>query len=906
MSLSPCRLAKAFYRPTSKSTVWLRLIFLCLVGLTLWTFFSMTSIAATTTTNKTMAPDASNTAPVSSTPDMKPASITNFTIHTTNTKPTTTTSRSEALQSHQHNGMENSTTSSSSSPSFPCQPTHRACHGYNGVYHIQSGDYGGASGTIFFQFVVAQLVYADLHNLLPFVYFTNYSHLIYDNRVHGGNGAGLTFDLLDGQRVGTLQDPRWHRALYPGPLELLEDTNPHHRRRRTYTVAGDGVWSHYFQPVSDYCPTDKSCLGEENNTTTMLPYITMEPAQISPGLHLYAPYAPKIWRYAPLPAFVAQPHIESVTEWLTPQRLRAHEVVKKYFHFQPWMKNQSQIVETTAPYCLGLHVRWSDKGASRRKLGLDEFFPFVKTYMEHYHLDSGEITSNNNNNSSSTSSSPCIYLATDAQQVVQYVTTHWPLSYQKVLITSRATIRSPNETAVFDMGSHHATNTEVLVDILDLSHCQFLLHGNSAVSEAAIYMNVNLIYQSVNLEDPHHSWTPQSFGTLVQNVTKGTIAAEYWKTTYRPPKEWWNVADEVASTMSKDASVSRARGLCLDHGEIAQHPGHNDILNITLDLWPTQTSFYPQWSLSVNKLTTRLFVDLTNQLHFAKLHILQPWLDDGFMMWSKWFELSNKTAASEGCGTKDRTIRQATMTNETSAVWPSMRFFQKKKSTSSTTTSTDGAFQSWFQGMRLTASNLLQATFRFRPFLIQQAEQVFSIPTDNPSRNRSHCLGLHIPDPGYKRNTKLKQWVRKSYPQAIYEAYVDAFRQAGGTCIYLATDSHSIWEEWTRGNTAAAIAMSADEAQKSGAAYFTQRNAVRNRENTPSHYMEESVNRLVSETLVDVWNLASCGILIHGSHPVSDAALFWNSNHLHSFHVQESKKEELSERLNELQALVLL
>jgi hypothetical protein len=890
--------------------MWLRLILLCLVGLTLWTFFSMTSIA-----NKTKEPNASGNAPLSTIPDKKPAIITNSTIDTANKKSTTTTrSRSETLPSHPYNDMKNRITSSFSSSSFPCQPTHRACHGYNGVYHIQSGDYGGASGTIFFQFVVAQLVYADLHNLLPFVYLTNYSHLIYDNQVHGGNrGAGLTFDLLDSHRVSTLQDPRWHRALYPGPLEQRRegDTNHHPRgRRRTYTIAGDGVWSHYFQPVSDYCPTDKSCLGEEeednnnNTTTTMLPYITMEPAQISPGLHLYAPYAPKIWRYAPLPAFVSQPHIESVTEWLTPQRLRAHKVVKKYFHFQPWMEQQSQLIETAGSslsYCLGLHVRWSDKGASRRKLGLDEFFPFVKAYMEHYHLDSGETTTtdnnNNNNNNNRNSSTPCIYLATDAQQVVQYVTTHWPQSYQNVLITSRATIRSPNETSVFDMGSHHATNTEVLVDILDLSHCQFLLHGNSAVSEAAIYMNANLIYQSVNLEDPQHGWTPQSFGTLVQSVTNGTITAEYWKTTFRPPKDWWEVANEpFFSTKSKDTSVSSARALCLDHGEIAPHLGHNAILNITLDLWPTQTSFYPQWSLSVNKLTTRLFVDLTNQLHFAKLHNLQPWLDDEFMMWSKWFELSNNSSTSERCSTKDHTIRQATMSNETIAVWPSMRFFQKKKST-------DVAFQSWFQGVRSTASSLLHATLRFRPYVIQQAEQVFSIPTDHQIRNRSHCLGLHIPDPGYKRNTKLKQWVQKSYPQAIYEAYVDAYRQAGGTCIYLATDSYSIWDEWTRGNT---VATTAHDAQLRNTAYFAQRNAVRNRENTPSHYMEESVHRLVSETLVDVWNLASCGILIHGSHPVSDAALFWNSNHLHSFHVQESKKEALSERLKELQAFVLL
>merc|ERR1712232_1438612 len=78
-------------------------------------------------------------------------------------------------------------------------------------------------------------------------------------------------------------------------------------------------------------------------------------------------------------------------------------------------------------------------------------------------------------------------------------------------------VRSSWKWPAHMLENHHRTNSEALVDILAMSKCQFLLHGNSAVSEAAIYLNFDLHHQSVNWEDPDRMSVPQ-FEQLVGQV----------------------------------------------------------------------------------------------------------------------------------------------------------------------------------------------------------------------------------------------------------------------------------------------------------------------------------------------------------------------------------------------------
>ena len=77
------------------------------------------------------------------------------------------------------------------------QPTNHACDGYRGIYHIEKGDIGGAAGTVFFQFVIGQLMWADIHNFKPWVFLNNVSYVIYDPLVHG-RGPGVDMDMLGG------------------------------------------------------------------------------------------------------------------------------------------------------------------------------------------------------------------------------------------------------------------------------------------------------------------------------------------------------------------------------------------------------------------------------------------------------------------------------------------------------------------------------------------------------------------------------------------------------------------------------------------------------------------------------------------------------------------------------------
>jgi hypothetical protein len=128
---------------------------------------------------------------------------------------------------------------------------------------------------------------------------------------------------------------------------------------------------------------------------------------------------------------------------------------------------------------------------------LAEFLPYAKEF-----LDKGGNT---------------IYLATDAQNVISKMREKWEVQQHVKTQGDDSVVRSNSVKSVFKIGDRHRTNTEVLTDILAMSKCQFLIHGYSAVSESAIYLNLDLHNRSVNLEDPSHM-NVEEFGALVQRV----------------------------------------------------------------------------------------------------------------------------------------------------------------------------------------------------------------------------------------------------------------------------------------------------------------------------------------------------------------------------------------------------
>ena len=107
-----------------------------------------------------------------------------------------------------------------------------------------------------------------------------------------------------------------------------------------------------------------------------------------------------------------------------------------------------------------------------------------------------------------------LYLATDSKDVVDNIMKEWPKHVTDHIVRQPSVEGlTPNHFAAFDLGiSSHRTNTEALTDIIGLSKCTFLLHGMSAMTEAALYLNPGLVMRSINIEDPQYSdYSPDDF-----------------------------------------------------------------------------------------------------------------------------------------------------------------------------------------------------------------------------------------------------------------------------------------------------------------------------------------------------------------------------------------------------------
>jgi hypothetical protein len=251
---------------------------------------------------------------------------------------------------------------------------------------------------------------------------------------------------------------------------------------------GTGVWNHYLEPVSQYDPSHPACQA--------LNYLSLNYEFLNPGIQFYAPWAVRSWEYQYMPNYLRAKGSTNghLHEWFAPQRIRAHEIVKKYFQFKPHIVQAANELVPDGTQCLAVHIRHSDKaGLARRKIPTEDFLPYINEYI----LNGGGQ----------------VYLATDSSRVLELIQRKW---LHVKLIAQGGIIRSAVRKPVFRQGTHNRTNTEVLVDILAMARCQFMVHGYSAVSESSHYMNLGLHNRSVDLEDPEHLNTTQ-FGALVKN-----------------------------------------------------------------------------------------------------------------------------------------------------------------------------------------------------------------------------------------------------------------------------------------------------------------------------------------------------------------------------------------------------
>ena len=798
-----------------------------------------------------------------------------------------------------------------------CVPTHHACDKYDGILNIKHTDMWSGFGTVFFQLVISQLIYAEEYNLLPIIHLDNTSATIYDNiahrNMHGKSSDEdeplmISIEGLPGYSISTIRHARYPQAYFPD-APIKNDDERIQKPPATTTIFhlhGTGVWNDYFLPVNqEYCPTDVSCKTK--------PLYQMSIEQVSPGLMFYAPWSIKRWRYDLLPDILSRPHVPYET-WLLPQRKIASRIVSKYYHVQPDIlnnippirDNQLRPANSKDSSCLGLHIRWSDKKIGRRVLELDEFLPYVEDYSN--------VMEQLLSSSESTSTQPkrrcCIFLATDSSSVVQEIQETWPKRYTQYLIVLSAeqVIRSNSTKHVADLGSHDTINRQILADILCLSRCAYLIHGHSAVSEAVMYLNPTLIYQSVNLEDPNHrllrkntikNSTESTFAKLVHNVTTGLITSDYWTTQYRPPMEWWEhlpsqyyVEYENNGNYYKRSIPPTCSGVGVDDGSntatgvtTLQNTAAATSTTTNIDLVLTERT-YDGHPLSVIRWTTKVIIEFCHILLMKskssdndgeKSHVLVD------PIWHYWFHpVSNETdSASKNCSfsiSSEHDPKDGGNDHNWSILLNNATQSQQRSGTVSISSAATELIQIR-QGMH----DILQSQFTIREYIRHRSELVFNAP------DKSRCLGIHIGDPGHRRNRKGTKkhipitWTRKSWGKNKYLEYIHQYfaRQSTTTktsplkCVYLASDAFEIWDE-----------MRTNLTGLSDLVVYTQWDAARNRNTIKAHWMEDSLERLGSETLVDVLNLASCGQLIHGSHPVAEAALYVNPN-VTSIHIDK-------------------
>ena len=352
------------------------------------------------------------------------------------------------------------------------QPTH-GCSSYEGILLIALAPKLAAAGTVFFQSVINQLLYAELHNLKPWVHLSPILKWVFDEQQFAGS---VTLPAMEGMTISTNNDS------YAGPPIIAPGASALHQK--VYQLDGTGIWNHYFEQVSDRgdCPH--------------LPLLQFTWEHIKPGFHAHCPWAVRSWRYLDLPLPISQPSL-SYKDWYWPMRQRASDIVKRYFRFQDSIRDAAEGVSPPDnEYCLAMHVRHSDKSAGRRVVHLEEFYPYLQAYQR--------------------AGGKHIFVATDSAAVLEQMQNATSLT----IYSQQDIIRSKTKTAVFKQASHHRTNVEVLVDILALSKCQFFLHGRSAVSEAVFYLNLELHGQSVDLEDKN-KYSVKQFEQVVKTKLSG-------------------------------------------------------------------------------------------------------------------------------------------------------------------------------------------------------------------------------------------------------------------------------------------------------------------------------------------------------------------------------------------------
>jgi len=362
-----------------------------------------------------------------------------------------------------------------------------ACEGYKGILHIEEADEFAACGTAFFLHVINQIIYAEKYNLVPWVHLNNRSIHVYDDLVHGTQRQNISVTV-----AGVVKEGGGHLPGEP----LFKNA-----KAGEITLYGNGVWNSYFQPAVSGV-TEKTI--QEDSTCASLPIVTIPSKMVFPGIHYKADWAVRAWPYRGW----LKPKGQPLHEWYQPMRQRANEITQRYYKALPSLQeaiHEANPHDNANSKCLSIHIRLTDKGAGRKKNSLETFEPYAQAFV--------------NSGMGNT-----LFIATDDARTIPTIQETWPQHMQSAQTLQvhfqKAAKRSSTSEATFLIAPHHRINTEALVDIYGMAKCDCIIHGASAMSEAAQYLNYpNLHECSVNLDDKGHI-SPEQFSEKLVAMQK--------------------------------------------------------------------------------------------------------------------------------------------------------------------------------------------------------------------------------------------------------------------------------------------------------------------------------------------------------------------------------------------------
>ena len=188
-------------------------------------------------------------------------------------------------------------------------------------------------------------------------------------------------------------------------------------------------------------------------------------------------------KYKDYKEYYDKPYNHIINEFYLKNRKIANEIITTYLKINDhitekvdlfWKKNLSLY-----NYVIGIHLRGTDKDKNigGRKVLPSEYYKYIDYLL------------NKHNNS-------IIFLATDDPSYLFIVKE----KYKEKIVYIDDIARNSSNILYCDLGNNYKKGEDVLIDCLCLSKCDFLIHSSSAVSEFAIYYNINLHEHNFNLQ----------------------------------------------------------------------------------------------------------------------------------------------------------------------------------------------------------------------------------------------------------------------------------------------------------------------------------------------------------------------------------------------------------------------